>query len=290
MPRSERLRGLLIVGGGVLILTPDTLLLRLLSADPWTVVFWRGLLMGLTLLAAQACQYRGRTIAQFTGIGIGGVVAALLYAITSIAFVDSLSHTSVANALVILAAAPLFAAVFARIFLGERTRVETWAAILVAVAGVSVVVSDGLGQGTLRGDAVAILATATLAAMLVTLRQNRTRNMVPAIAFGGLLAAAVMLPLTDPFAVSDQDTVILGLLGVVILPASFALITRGPRYLPAAEVALLVLLETVLGPFWVWLALGEEPSAMVLAGGMVVIAAIAGHSFVTLRAVAAGST
>lgn len=281
--RSDHLRGFALTSVGVLVLTPDTLLLRLLDLDPWTIVFWRGLLMTAGLAAGLAVFGEGGVTRTFRAIGRMGLLLAVLWAGNAILFVVAITHTTVANTLIIIAAAPMIAAVLSHLVLREPVGLLTWAAIVMAFLGIAVVVWDGLDQGTGLGD-IAALATAVLVAVtVIVLRRTRSVNMVPATALGGLLAALAVAGIATPFAIGAADALVLGIMGLVMLPISFGLITLGPRYLPAPEVSLLMLLETVLGPILVWLVLGEGASTTSLFGGGIVVATLALHALIRLR-------
>lgn len=286
---SDHAKGLAITGFGVLVLSPDALLLRLLSIDPWTTVFWRGLLTFVTLTAALAIIYRGRIREAFQATGRWGLVSSAFYAANITAFVYSINNTAVANTLVIIAAAPLLAAIFSRIFLREPVALETWIATLVVVGGISIVFWDGLGRGTWAGDLAALLTALCLAGNFTVLRHRKDINMVPATALGSLWAALVLglLGAAAPFEMSVQDAMVIALLGFVIIPIAFGLITIGPRYITAPEVGLLMLLETILGPLWVWLALDELASDMALSGGALVVMTLAVYFTIRLRRQAA---
>jgi drug/metabolite transporter (DMT)-like permease len=279
----DHIKGLLITGIGVLVLTPDTLIIRLIATDPWTMTFWRGALLALSLGAFLLFYYRGQTLARCRAVGWPGVAVAVLFAISAPAFVLALEYTSVANTLVIISAAPLISAVFARVFLAETVALRTWAAVSAAVAGIAVIVSDSLAGGTLPGDLMALATAFCMAGGLTIIRRSRSLNMVPAIALSGLLNAIVMAPVAAPFSLDPAQAGLMLLLGLVILPVSFGLMTLGPRYLPAPEVGLILLLETVLGPFWVWLVLSEMPGGRAILGGAIVITALIVHSVLGLR-------
>ncbi|WP_119462428.1 DMT family transporter [Rhodospirillaceae bacterium SYSU D60014] len=284
-PSSDHLRGLALTTAGVLVLTPDALLLRLLSADPWTIVFWRGLLMAVTLAAGIQAFGEGGLRSTARSIGGAGLLIAILWAGNAVLFVVAITHTSIANTLIIIAAVPMIAAILSHLFLREPVGARTWAAIAATLFGVAIVVWNGLGHGTLGGDLAALAAAGFAAATFVVLRRSRAVNMVPATALSGVIAALSVAGVATPFSIGIEDALVLGLMGLVVLPVSFGLITLGPRYLPAPEVSLLLLLETVLGPVLVWLVLGEAVSTATLVGGAVVIVALAIHAILLLRGI-----
>jgi drug/metabolite transporter (DMT)-like permease len=235
-----------------------------------TLMFWRGLLVAATLAVGLLAVHKKKIRTKFGAIGRPGLFFAGLFSLNSFSFVLAVEMTTVANTLVLISAAPFFAAVIARLFLGETVRRQTWLAILAAFAGILVIVSGSLGGGALVGDLAALVTALGLAIQFNILRHHR--------------------PFAGTLAVTSMDVLWLGLLGIVVMPVGAALITTGPRYLPAPEVSLILLLETVVGPFWVWLVLGEEPSGRAFIGGAIVIAALAGHALALLTSGAAEET
>ena len=141
----DHVKGLLITGGGILVLTPDSLLVRLISADAWTLLWWREVLMAVGLAVGLLAVYRGKTASAFRAVGRSGCFIAFIFAGSSISFILALTYTSVANTLVIVSAAPLFSAIFARVFLAETVPRRTWGAILLSLVGIGLLVSDSLG-------------------------------------------------------------------------------------------------------------------------------------------------
>lgn len=272
---APRARGVAIVTLGVLVLTPDGLLTTLVAADKWTMLFWRGLLMALVFTAI-ALARRRRVPLPASAADLRPVLAvSVLFALSSTAFVTAIVTTSVANTLFIVAAAPLFAALWSRLFLGERVAPRTLAAIAVTLAGMAAIFGDGLGRGDALGNLSAVGAAACWSAMLVVFRRAPRTNIAVAIAGGGYLVALTGVLIAPTLAVSGADTLWLGLLGLFVLPVSFNLISQGPRYLTAPEVSLIVLLEAVIGPLWAWIFIGQIPGAVSLAGGAVILATLA---------------
>ncbi len=273
---------------GVLVLTPDGLLTTLVSADLWTMLFWRGLLMAVALtvysLARRQAPVSARSLFALPSLGI-----AVLFAASSVAFVFAIVTTSVANTLFLVTGAPLFAAAFARVFLKEPVARRTIAAIVVTIAGMAIIFGDGLSQGDMLGNVAAVFAAACWAGTLVILRQSPQTDAGMAIAGGGYLIAAVALVAAPALLVTPADALWLGLLGLIVLPVSFGLISLGPRYLPASEVSLIVLLEAVIGPLWAWAFIGQTPSLTSLAGGALIIATLSVYFLLSGRNQVAGS-
>ncbi len=285
MERSDHFKGLLLTFCAVLILSPDALLVRLIGCDVWTLLFWRCLLTGIMQALFLATHYRSRLLAAFRSIGRTGLYSTATVTIGSLLFVNSLKHTAAANTLVILAATPLFSSLLSRIFLREQIARRTWIAIILCFSGILAIFSGSLQSGLLLGDLLALGATLMWGLNLVILRRGKAVNMIPANALGNLLVVPLaLLAGAAPLTVSAADAGYLLLLGGLVLPVSFALITLGPRYLSAPEVSLILLTETVLGPIWVWLVIREVPHATTLVAGLLIVVTLAVHTLLSVRA------
>ncbi|MDH3670880.1 MAG: DMT family transporter [Gammaproteobacteria bacterium] len=281
--RSDHTRGVLMALVGIFVLSPDALILRLVGTDRWSLIFWRGLLTALTLLVCFVAIYRRDVFKYLRAIGRYGLLGGFIFATSSILFVTSIVLTSVANTLVIISAAPLFTAISTGIFLHEPVPVRTWLAIFATLVGITTIFSGSLGGGTLLGDLCAIGTAIGIAGHLTIARRARTVNMVPTVAVGGLIAALAILPLATPTSIDAQGFLLMLLLGVVVLPISTALIVLATRFIPAAEVSLIMLLEAILGPLWVWAILSEVPTIQTFIGGTIVLSTLTLHSIASLR-------
>jgi drug/metabolite transporter (DMT)-like permease len=270
---------------GVLVLTPDTLLIRLAATDHWTLVFWRGALMSVALFLVILWQYRNGVGQAFMRIGKTGLVVGLFYGLSSIFFVSAVTYTGVANTLIIVASAPMFAAVLGWFILRETVPFRTVLAIIATFVGILVVVGGDMGENSLIGDLLALGTAIVMAGIFVLVRRAKTVNMIPATAIGGVIAAiaSLVFGVSTPFVLGSEQIIWVLIMGIVVLPVSFGLLTLGPRYIPAPEVGLILLLETALGPLWVWLVLDEGVSLQVFVGGAVVVLALTLHSVRTLQ-------
>jgi len=282
---SDHLKGLLITGLGVLLIVPDSLLIRLIDAPALTIAFWRSLLaatsLGLVVLVVEGPG----AFRALVRLGPWLWVYVVCMAIPGVLFVVAVSLTTVANVVFIIAAMPAFAALWSRLYLGERLAPRTAVTIAVVMIGLGIIAyGSGETEGASRaGDVVALLVAVTFAGALTAARQLRSVSLVPAIPVSYSLAALALLPFTDLFALDRADLPLVGLHGPVFIAVSTALITLGPRYLPAAEVALLILLESVFAPVLVWAVLGEAVGVWTLAGGGLVLGALAISNAVALR-------
>lgn len=272
---------------GILFLSPESLLIRLVGVDRWTLLFWRGTLMCIGLLVASSVL--AGTARVIPRIGRPGLLVAVLFGLQTVLFIVSITNTAVANTLVAVSAAPLFAAVYEWIFFRQPITRRLLGVIVVAIVGIAVMVSGSLGGGTLLGDLAGLGAAAGLGGSFVVIGRNQDRSMVPAMGLGGLLASLVALPWADPMSATASDFRYLAISGFLVLPLGFGLLAVAPRYIPGPEVALIALLETVLGPLWVWLALKEVPTETAFVGGLIVIGALALNSIAMLRAPSPGA-
>jgi drug/metabolite transporter (DMT)-like permease len=208
----------------------------------------------------------------FRAIGRGGLLVALLLSISSGSFIASLNHASVANVLFMQALAPVLAAVLG-LLLGEPVSKRTWLAMAVAIGGVALMVG-GPGHPSALGLGLSFVMTLSFAATLVITRHLREVSMAPATCLSQLIVLVCAAPFAHASQIGSQDLVLLVSLGIGQIGLGFVLLTIGARLIPAAEVALIALLEAVLGPIWVWAFLGENVSAATFVGGAVVLAAV----------------
>ncbi|HYI75175.1 MAG TPA: DMT family transporter [Gaiellaceae bacterium] len=268
-----RRKGQLYVGLAALVWSTAGLLQRELSVDVPTQLAGRALFAFLALAALSALSNRARTLEAFRSMGLAGLAVAVCTVVASSSFIVALNHANVANVLFMLALAPIAAAVLAWIVLGEAVTARSWVAMSVALVGVAVMVG-GPGTGGSVGVAMSLVMTGAFAAALVITRHRREVSMLPAICLSQFLVLVAFVPFADPASVGSRDLVFLVLLGAGQMALGLFFLTIGARLIPAAEVALITLLEIVLGPLWVWIALSERPSSAALLGGLIVIIAV----------------
>jgi drug/metabolite transporter (DMT)-like permease len=280
---DSHVKGLLLTGTGVFLISPDSLLIRLLSVDHWTVLFWRGSLMAIGLTIIVAITHSNRGIGAFRSIGRGGILVASLSGSANVCFVLGVTHSNVANVLVILSTGPLVAALFSKFIVKEPMAGYTWAAGIVVMGALALIFFGTLERGNPLGVFLALASVCLLSASLTVTRVHRTVDMTPALALSGLIAAGVAAGFALPLAVRATDVVILLLAGLFLVPVAVALLMQGPRLLPAPEVSLVLLLEMVLGTLWVWAFLGEAPSREALLSGTVIVATVGIHSVIQWR-------
>ena len=270
--RRQR-RGQIYVALAAVAWSSAGVLQRQLTLDTATQVAGRAAFAAVALLVYVAVIDRGRVLLAFRSVGIAGVAVALCVATASSSFIAALNHTSVARVLFILAIAPVLAALLARVTLGEPITRRTVVAMAMALAGVALMLGAP-GEGSLAGDGLSFLAALAFALMIVITRWRHDVSMAPATCVSQVILVAAFLPFAGPGEIGGDDVVWLAALGIGQIGLGFALLTVGARLIPAAQVGLITLLEVVLGPLWVWLALDERPSTLTLAGGAIVVFAI----------------
>ncbi len=248
------------------------ILQRELSVGLATQLAGRAFFAVLGILGYVAVAERGALVGAFRAIGRSGLAIAALMAISSGAFITALNHTSVANVLFMQAIAPILAAALGTA-LGEPVARRTWVAMAVAVLGVALMVG-GPGRPQALAFGLTVLMSVSFAGLIVITRHRRDVSMAPATCLSQLIVLVVAAPFSSPGSVSAHDLGLFVALGVGQIGLGLVLLTIGARLIPAAEVALISLLEIVLGPLWVWIFLSEQPSAATLAGGAVVLGAV----------------
>jgi drug/metabolite transporter (DMT)-like permease len=282
---ESRVTGVALVAGAALVWSSGGPLFRYIKgAEAWSITLWRAIFLVAALLLVIAVMERGRVLAAFLRVGWRGLASGLCFGIMMTGYMLALAHTTVANTMVLMAAAPFLAALLAWAVLGERPRAAVWATMAAAVAGIVLMVAgDDLGSGAMVGNLLAFTIAAAAAANVVILRRARQINMVPAIAIGGIVSGLAALPIADHVGIGGVNLVLIFLLGVVQLGGGCILYIFGSRHLSAAETTLIALLESVLSPLWVWLLLDETPTAYALAGGALVLGSVVALTLATAR-------
>lgn len=268
---------------GTLVLTPDTLFMRWSEMEGFAMLAWRGLLMGPLLIGlwflrtGAAMSETVRALGRPAALGV-----VFCHALNATLFSLGVWVAPVSVVLFGVATVPVFAAIFARLVAGERTGAATWVATAAVLSGIALAVSGG-GAGPERADGAEALLGAlaglgvavTLALSFVLIRATAALPILPAIGAGSCLAGLAGLTLAAPGALLSGNPAAIAVTGALILPASFLAISHAARHAPATTVSLVLLLETVLGPAWVWLGAGEAMSARAIAGGAAVVASLA---------------
>jgi drug/metabolite transporter (DMT)-like permease len=270
---SRRREGQILVAFAALAWSSAGVLQRRLDLDAATQIAGRAVFAALALLLFVAVMERGHVVRATRAIGWAGVGFALCMATASGSFIAALNHTSVARVLFIQAIAPVLASLLAWVVLKEPVNRRTALALAIAIAGVAVMLGAP-GGGDLTGDALALLMATAFAISIVISRQRKEVSMAPATCASQVILVLVFWPFASMGDVPRGDIPELAAMGAGQIGLGLALLTMGARLIPAAQVALITLLEVVLGPLWVWLAYDERPETSTLVGGAIVIAAI----------------
>lgn len=279
----QKLAVAMVLASAAINSTSGLLLRNLEAASDWQAVFWRGLSLAAAILAIMVWQHRGGALGEFRRIGLLGLLGGAFYGATLVFFVLALSHTTVANTVFTMSATPFFTALLAWLVLGERVGGATAVAIAAALGGIALMVGGAAAAGSAFGNAMAILTALCFAGFVVVLRKGRGFDMLPAIAVGALISAlAAAFMIEDGYRLSGRDLGLCLLWGAVISGPAHVLFVKASRALSGAELTLLVLLEFILAPLWVWLFVAEVPATLTLVGGAVVLTAVGGHALAAL--------
>ena len=280
---TDQQKGSLLAFIAVIFITPDSLFIRLSNVDTWGLVFYRGIIPFFTVFIGMLLIYKSNFFKMLFSSGYHGLIYIGTFSITNITFVVSIQNTNVANTLVMIATAPMLSAILGAIFLKEPPDKKTWISIIITFLAIIYIFFDSIKLGNFYGDILGFITAIGLAVGAVTIRSAKSKNLVPAAVVGKLFVATFALFFIESFVLEDKDLIIVPLMCILCVAIPFVLVTIAPRFIPAAEVNLFFLLETIIGPIWVWLIIKEQPSIETLQGGMVIITTIAIHSFLKLK-------
>ena len=273
---TDQQKGSLMAFVAVVFITPDSLFIRLSNVDTWGLVFYRGIIPFFSVLTVMLIIYKSKFFLMLFKSGHHGLIYIFTFSVTNIAFVVSIQNTNVANTLVMIAMAPMLSAILGAFFLKEMPDSKTWLAI-------GITFYDSIQLGNIFGDILGLICALGLAVGAVTIRSAKKKNLVPAAVIGKLVVAIFAIFFIETFELINQDLIIIPIMCIMCVAIPFVLVTIAPRFIPAEEVNLFFLLETILGPIWVWLIIKEQPSIETIQGGIVIIITIAIHSFLKLK-------
>ncbi len=283
MPYSHQKKGMLIAFTAIMFITPDSLLIRLASLDSWNLIFYRGIIPFLFVFLGLLIIYKTKLIKEIIRNGWHGFFYACTFAVTNIFFVISIENTNVANTLIMIALAPMLSAVISFFFLKESPDQKTWVAIGITTLAVIYIFYDAVDAGDFLGNFLGLVTALGLAVGANIIRSAKKISLVPSAMLGKLMVALVALAFTDQLKLENSDLIFIPIMCIFCVAIPFVLVTLAPRYITAAEVNLFFLLETILGPLWVWMVIKEQPSIETITGGIIIITTIAIHSFLSLK-------
>ena len=280
---SNQQKGSLLAFIAVFFITPDSLFIRLSAIETWGMLFYRGAIPFIVVLTGLLIFYKKNFFKVLFSMGIHGIFYALIFAITNITFIVSIQNTNVANTLVMIAMAPMLSAILGGIFLKELPDKKTWTDILITFGAAFYIFFDSIQLGNFIGDLFGLITALGLAIGAVIVRSAKDKDLVPAAVIGKLLVAIFAVSFVKSFALVELDLIIVPLMCVMCVALPFVLVTIAPRFISAAEVNLFFLLETIIGPIWVWLFINEQPTLETIQGGSIIILTIAIHSFLKIK-------
>ena len=279
---NSHLKGLLIAFFGIVILTPDAVLVRLADSDSWTVLFWRGIFFAAGIIVILLITYRSKAVNELINIGKGGVLIGLLTALGGTSFILAIHYTSIAKTLVIISISPIMVAIISLIMLKEKPALYTWLSMIVVFIGIYIVMAGDKSGMNLVGNLFALTSVIMGGFSFTLLRKYKNVNMVPAMAVNGIAIALIGFIFADSLVLSSQSMLYILASGIV-LAVSFSLITIAPQYIPAPEVAMFFPLGTVLGTLIAWIVIKEQPSSNALIGGSIVILTLFCHAWYSTK-------
>ena len=244
------------------------------AASIWQILFYRSIFFLWVLIAFLLLTYGKKTFKKIKEAGIPGLVGGLFLSGSFLAYLYSMSETTVANVVFIISTQTVFLPILAYFFLKEKISSRGTVAIILAMIGVTLMIGDSLGTGSFYGNLVALAIPINFSILILIIRKYPKVDMIPAIFYAGIFSCLYGLIFLDGFYISSKDVWLSFLLGVPQLAFGFIFITIGSRTTPAVMVGLLMLMETIFAPIWVWLFYNEIPPTSVLIGGLIIISAV----------------
>ena len=280
---SDQKKGSLMAFIAVMLITPDSLFIRLSNVETWSLVFYRGIIPFGLVFVGMLLIYKLKFFDLLRSNGYYGCAYVLTFSVTNVAFVVSIQNTNVANTLIMIATAPMLSAILGSLFLKENPDKKTWIAIFITFFAALYIFYDSIKLGNFFGDILGFVAAMGLAVGAVIIRSAKKLNLVPSAVVGKLIIALFAMFFVKDYSLNNNDIYIVPLMCVMCVAIPFVLVTIAPRFITAAEVNLFFLLETIIGPIWVWLIIKEQPTPETIVGGAIIVLTIATHSFLKLK-------
>ena len=244
------------------------------GSDIWQILFWRAFFFTITLIVFLYFTYRNKFISTIKKSGFPGLLGGITTSIGFIAYIISMTETTVANVLFIISTQTIWLAIFGYLFLKEKISLKTFFSIILAMTGIAVMIGGSLDTGSLFGNLVALFIPINFAFLILLIRKFSQLDLVPALFYGGIIIMIVAFFMSDTILVSKNNLIVGFLLGTFQHACGFICIVIGARSTPAAVVGLLMLFETLLGPLWVYIFLNEIPPVSVFIGGSIIVIAV----------------
>ena len=280
---TNQQKGSLMAFIAIMFITPDSLLIRLSNIETWGMLFYRGAIPFALFLIGLIFFYKNKFFKALFKIGYPGLFYVISFSICNITFIISIQNTNVANTLLMVALAPMLSAILGAVFLKEKPENKTWVAIVITFIACVYIFYDSLSLGNFYGDLFGLITSFGLAFNANIARYAKSSDLVTAAVIGKSCVAIFAFFFVKDFSLIGNDIYYIPLMCVMCVAIPFVLVTIAPRFITAAEVNLFFLLETILGPLWVWIVIKEQPSDKTIYGGIVIIITIAVHSLLAIK-------
>ena len=265
---------ILILTGGFCLSWGGLILRTFESASIWQILFYRSIFFLWVLIAFILLTYGKKTFKKIKEAGVPGLIGGVFLSTNFVAYMYSMMETTVANVVFIISTQTVFLPIIAYIFLKEKISPRGYVAIMLAMIGVTLMIGDSFGTGSLKGNLAALTIPINFSVLVLIIRKYPKVDMIPAIFYAGIFSCLYGLFLLEGLSISTKDIWLSFLLGVPQLAFGFIFITIGSRTTPAVMVGLLMLMESIFAPIWVWLFYNEIPPISVLVGGMIILSAV----------------
>ena len=283
MNLTDKQKGIGLAFFGVLMITPDSLFIRLVNVNSWELLFYRGLIPFRCLLIFLPLMYKNNFFKTCYAIGYAGILNAILVGLGNITFLASIENTNVANTLIMISLAPFMAAILSSIFLKEHPNYRTWLTMLSCFGFVLFIFYDSYEAKRIYGDLFGLATAILIGASAVVIRYGKVANFLPSLLLAKFFTIIIAAFFVQNLYLYGLDKLLVIIMGVFFVFLPLSLLTLAPRYIPAHEVELFFVLETVLGPIWVWFFIKEQPSINTIIGGIAIILIIFIYTFLELK-------
>ena len=280
---EDKQKGILLAFIGVLLITPDSLFVRLIGIDSWALVFYRGFIPFICLLILLLFLYKKDFINNCYAIGYAGIANAIVVALANITFISSLDNTNVANTLIMISLAPFMAAIFGSIFLKENPNTRTWITISICFIFVIFIFYDSYEGNKIINDFFGLLTAILIGGSAVIIRYAKKINFLPSLLLAKVFTMLFSIYFVKSLSLSNSDLFLVIIMGIFCVFLPISLLTLAPRYIPAHQVQLFFVLETALGPIWVWIFINEHPSIKTFIGGFFIVSIIFIYTILEIR-------
>ena len=286
MQLTDKQKGIALSLIGVLVITPDSLLIRLISMPSWELLFYRGLVPFVLLFILLLLYYKKNFLHSLLITGLPGLFYAILIALGNTTFVISIQNTNVANTLIMIALTPFATAILSSIFLKEHPSKKMWFTIIACFIVVLFIFYDSYQGNRMYGDFFGLLTAILIGGSAVVVRYSKLVNFLPSLLIAKLFTFVIPILFIQSFPesliIDLREFYLIIVMGICLFIA-LSFITLAPRYIPAYEVEIFFVLETILGPLWVWLIIYEQPTTKTIIGGICIILIIMSHTLSELR-------